>query len=233
MSTHDSAPVNQQADSTVATVKPGSRFRKWLWPGLFCAALLPAFFDWRLWVLIRKPRETAPPVIMAEPLRAEMQLIHKEVAAAWARIESALEKDYPQYLEHLAGPPDEREIIRIETELGYRFPPHYRASLMIHDGFATHDLQPWQPLLLPLPLESALRGTLSQYSSSRGTGIGKQRWHPRLFLISFDGVLNLETGEIFTPFRFDDPPEAKNTTKFLNDFAKDLELAADNRQKHE
>lgn len=169
------------------------RMKKWLWPGLFCAALLPAFFDWRQWILIEQPQDVTPRLVAAELSSGELTVIHNEVAEAWSDLEQVFVEFYPTYVQQLSGPADESEIVQLEAEIGCRLPPHYRRSVAIHDGFSRTRPRPWQPQ----PLKSAFRSTKYGYSKNHGNmSLRRKAWHPRQFQISDHHTINLETGEI-------------------------------------
>jgi cell wall assembly regulator SMI1 len=66
----------------------------------------------------------------------------ERVAHAWARLEAALHRVLPDSLRLLAPPAEPEGIDAIESGLGVRLPPDFRASLRIHNGTARDDPSP-------------------------------------------------------------------------------------------
>ncbi|GAA1659804.1 hypothetical protein GCM10009830_00960 [Glycomyces endophyticus] len=56
------------------------------------------------------------------------------VARAWDRVETALARVLPDSVRLLAPPAEPERIVAVESTLGLRLPPDFRASLLRHDG---------------------------------------------------------------------------------------------------
>ncbi|HTJ38830.1 MAG TPA: SMI1/KNR4 family protein [Dactylosporangium sp.] len=58
----------------------------------------------------------------------------ERVAAAWARIETALARALPESLEFLPAPAAAADVDAAEAALGVRLPADFRTSLLVHNG---------------------------------------------------------------------------------------------------